>query len=209
MSGLRTRRRAVRRRRRRCASVPGEQFTRGAGVSKGNDAAAAARVAQRQRGCCALCGCLGRCSARAVRPGDAVRGSASRKMNQRRVRSARCANKLCRRLAQAVLASVLLAASAQIAGRVIRTPTIAIHRRTMAPSARQQPRETALVSQVCSPKIHKIRRAARHTDAAQAAAIAVSRPGITTKQPQQVKGSPRTASTISGCRAGPQARSAS
>ena len=94
------------------ASVPGEQFTRGAGVSKGNDAAAAARVAQRQRGCCALCGCLGRCSARAVRPGDAVRGSASRKMNQRRVRSARCANKLCRRLAQAALASVLLAARA-------------------------------------------------------------------------------------------------
>ena len=64
----------------------------------------------------------------------------------------------------------------------------------MAPSARQQPRETALVSQVSSQKFIKIVDRGG-TDAAQAAAIDVSRPRIPTKQPQQVKGSPRTAST--------------
>ena len=38
---------------------------------------------------------------------------------------------------------------------VFRTPTIAIQSGMMAPSARQQLRETALVSQVSSPKITK------------------------------------------------------
>ena len=109
------------------AFVPGEQFTRGAGVSRKRCSGGRASRSDSEAAVLfvAVCGLLRACGADSY----AVRGSASRKMNER-VRSARCANKLCRRLPQAVLASVLLAASAQIAERVFRTTTIAIKRLT-------------------------------------------------------------------------------
>ena len=158
-SGLRTRRRAVRRRRRGGAFASGEQFTRGAGVIRERCSGGPARRAATARLLCSLWLSLGRCSARAVRQ---LCGPRQRFQKDE---STTCTVGALRKqvssmppLGSGVLASVLLAASAQIAGRVIRTPTIAIHRRTMAPSARQQLRDTPLVSQVKAQKFMRFCR---------------------------------------------------
>ena len=90
--------------------MPGDLFTRGAGVSR-------AAVQRRPRATrsdseAAVLFVAVWVAAPRVRCGQAMQCAAALQKDESPTCTARCANKFCRRLAQAVLASVLLAARA-------------------------------------------------------------------------------------------------